>query len=138
MLSRRGKKTMTSFLKKWRSLFVKTRAVYWASFFDTIRYNTFSCDIRYIAWTICLHILVKKIKNVQEQPWHTVTLVINRFRHMCGAFGWLACDKLIMSLVMDSDICLPTGCCNSLEHKLHSAVSYSFFLEYSQNLFVFC
>ena len=74
------------------------------------------------------------------------TLVINRFRHMCGAFGWLG-DKFIMSLVMDSDICFPTGCCNLLEHKLHSAALYSLFAEYShilhtaywtQNVFAFC
>ena len=65
------------------------------------------------------------------------TLVINRFHHMRGAFGWLG-DKFIMSLVIDSDFCFPTGCCNSLEHKLHSAASYSFFAEYSKNLFAFC
>ena len=80
---------------------------------------------------------MKKIKNVREQSWHTCiqSIVFNRFRHMRGAFGWLG-DKFIMSLVMDSDICFPTWCCNSLKHKLHSAASYSFFTEYSQNVFV--
>ena len=35
-------------------------AVYWASFLDTIRYNTFSCNIRYIGWTIYLIIFGEK------------------------------------------------------------------------------
>ena len=60
---------------------VFSRAVYWANFFDTIRYNTFSCNVRYIGWTICLNIFGEK-------------------------------DK-----------------------KSHSAASYSFLAEYSQNLF---
>ena len=64
------------------------------------------------------------------------TFVINRFRQMHGAFGWLG-DKFNMSLVMDSDICFPTRCCNCLEHKLHSAALYSFFAEYSKKNFRF-
>ena len=39
---------------------VLTRAVYWASLFNTIQYNTFICDIRYIGWTICLNIFGEK------------------------------------------------------------------------------
>ena len=114
-----------------------TRAVYCASFFDTIQYNMYSCVIRYIGWTIFINISSEKDKKKKMSENNHGTLVINRFRHVCGAFGWLG-DKFIMSLVMDSDICFPTGCCNSLEHKLHSAASYSFFAEYSQNLFAFC
>ena len=39
---------------------VYCRDVYWASFFDTIQYNMYSCDIRYIGWTICLNIFGEK------------------------------------------------------------------------------
>ena len=56
---------------------------------------------------------------------------------MRGTFGWIGA-KFIVSLAMDSDIYFPTRCCNSLEHKLHSAASSSFFAEYSKNLFAFC
>ena len=48
---------------------------------------------------------------------------------MRGTFGWI-CDQFIVSLVN-------VGCCNLLEHKLHSAASSSFFAEYSKNLFAF-
>ena len=81
-----------------------TRAVYCASFFDMIRYDT-----------ICL-VAISDILDEQFVHGTHGTLVINRFCHMRGAFGWLG-DKFIMSLVMDSDICFPTECCNSLEHK---------------------
>ena len=36
---------------------------------------------------------------------------------MRGAYGGFG-DKIIMSLVMDSNICFPTRCCNSLEQKI--------------------
>ena len=55
---------------------------------------------------------------------------------MHGTFGRIG-DEFIVSLVMDSDNYFPTRCCNSLEHKLHSAASSSFFAEHSQNLFAF-
>ena len=91
-----------------------TRAVYCASFFDTIRYNTFSCDIRYIWWTICLNIFSEKEKkNVREQTWHTCNLKISSYAWGIWMTWW--------QMVMDSDICFPTGSCNLLEHKLHLA-----------------
>ena len=41
-------------------MLVHIRAVYSASFFDTITYNMFSCDIQYIGWTICSNIYGEK------------------------------------------------------------------------------
>ena len=49
------------------------RAVYWGIFFDTIRYNTLSCDIRFIGWTICLNIFGEKDQNCPR----TVICVVN-------------------------------------------------------------
>ena len=48
------------------------RAVNWSNFFDTIRYNTFRCDIRYIGWTIYWKILgVKDQKHPRTVMAHT-------------------------------------------------------------------
>ena len=70
------------------------RAVYWASFFHTIQYNTFSCDIWYIGWTICLNIFDEKDQKRPRKVmahlysidfvicvWHLADLVTNLLWH---------------------------------------------------------
>ena len=52
--------------------------MYWASFFDTIRYNTFSCDIRYIGWTISLNIFGEKDQK------HRRTVMV----HLYSSYAW--------------------------------------------------
>ena len=81
------------------------RAVDWASFFDTIQYNTFSCDIQYIGWTICLNIFCEKDKKKSENSLgtpvfnivicmgHLADLVTNLLRHwwwtVIFVFNWM-------------------------------------------------
>ena len=51
---------------------------------------------------------MKKIKNISEQLWY-----------IYNQLDFVICVGHLAELVTDSDIYFPTGCCNSLEHKLY-------------------